>query len=112
MGASQCYKIDFLNWMARLYNRGVCGILAEEMGLGNDGAGDISMVGYLSQYTNQKQACILSSLRNRPWRVGRGEFHKWLPGVRVVKILGNRTERAEALQSLSPQTFDVLTHEL
>eukprot|EP00466_Bigelowiella_natans_P005526 jgi/Bigna1/80818/fgenesh1_pg.74_\ len=105
-GLLKTYQIDFLNWMTRLYNRGVSGILADEMGLGKT-VQAISMVGYLSQYANQTGLHLIvvpkSTIAN--WE---REFRKWLPNVRAVKILGNKTERAEVIQNLSPETFDVL----
>eukprot|EP01051_Picozoa_sp_SAG22_P039339 SAG22_NODE_20655_length_264_cov_0.527273_1_plen_60_part_10 len=48
-GQMRDYQVEGLNWMIRLYHRGLNGILADEMGLGKT-LQTISLLGYLHTY--------------------------------------------------------------
>jgi hypothetical protein len=57
-GEMRDYQVEGLNWLIRLYHRGLNGILADEMGLGKT-LQTISMLGYLYTFKVPTAACWL-----------------------------------------------------
>jgi SWI/SNF-related matrix-associated actin-dependent regulator of chromatin subfamily A member 5 len=91
-GVMRDYQVEGLNWIVRLYHRGLNGILADEMGLGKT-LQTISMLGYLNVYKNISGPHLVvvpkSTLGN--WM---NEFKRWYPQLRVLKFYGSKDERA------------------
>ena len=114
-GQMRSYQLEGLNWMIRLYENGINGILADEMG--NElaclcidlminpylGLGktlqSISMIAYLAEYKNKKGPHLVmvpkSTLSN--WC---NEFARWAPKLRVAKFHGPKEERAVVIESV------------
>ncbi|GAB5353181.1 hypothetical protein AAMO2058_000015700 [Amorphochlora amoebiformis] len=105
-GTLKDYQIDFINWMSRLYNRGVSGILADEMGLGKT-VQAVTMVSYLREYLDISGYHLVvvpkSTMSN--WE---REFRTWAPKNRLLTIMGNRTERAAQLEVMRSGQFDTV----
>jgi len=91
-GEMRDYQVEGLNWMVRLYHRGLNGILADEMGLGKT-LQTISMLGYLHTFKGISGPHLVvvpkSTLGN--WM---NEFKRWFPDLRVLKFYGSKEERA------------------
>ena len=106
-GTMKDYQIQGLNWLISLYHNGINGILADEMGLGKT-LQTISFLGYLKHYRNTPGLHLVvvpkSTLDN--WV---REFHKWVPGLRIVTLQGSKEERHALIhECILPQAFDVL----
>ena len=102
------YQIAGLNWLVRLYDRGLNGILADEMGLGKT-LQSISLLGYLADFRGVRGPHIIivpkSTLSN--WM---NELRKWCPSLRAFKFHGSKDERVEmrAAKLSRPGLFDVM----
>lgn len=106
-GELKNHQIVGLNWMVKLYKKGLSGILADDMGLGKT-IQLISFLAYLRQYRNINGKHLIvtpkSTIPNWAFELGR-----WLPCCQVVKLLATEEEREETLQnSIRPQLFDVI----
>ena len=119
------YQLAGLNWLIRLYDNGINGILADEMaracaatrappavpdircaqGLGKT-LQTISLLGSLAEQRAITGPHIVivpkSTLGN--WC---NEFRRWCPSIRVVKFHGTAEERNEQKLQLVPGNFDV-----
>lgn len=99
------FQLLGLNWMISLYESGINGILADEMGLGKT-IQSISMIGYLLQKGFKGPFLVIapkSTLGN--WTK---ELEKWLPSLRVVKLIAIKEEREEILRNqLQRGAFDL-----
>ncbi len=100
------HQIIGLNWMISLYELGVNGILADEMGLGKT-IQAIAFLAYL--YESKKIAgkhlivCPNSVIGN--WMK---EFKKWLPELRVVKLIARKEFRYDTFEKyIRTGDFDV-----
>eukprot|EP01047_Picozoa_sp_COSAG01_P040521 COSAG01_NODE_3417_length_6121_cov_33.897376_3_plen_998_part_00 len=86
------YQVEGLNWLIRLYHRGLNGILADEMGLGKT-LQSISVLAFLHKFKGITGPHLVvvpkSTLGN--WC---NEFTRWYPAFRVLKFAGTKEERA------------------
>ncbi len=99
------YQLEGLNWMVRLQENGVNGILADEIGLGKT-LQSISVLVYMQEYTGVNGTHLVvvpkSTLSN--WMA---EFKRWAPTINVVKFHGSKDEReAMARDVLQPSQRD------
>lgn len=106
-GTLKGYQLVGLNWLITLNELGINGILADEMGLGKT-IQIISFLSYLSEYRKINGphliVCPNGVLLN--WQK---EFKKWLPTLRVVKLLPRKEFRQETFQQLiNTKKFDVV----
>lgn len=102
----RAYQLAGLNWLIKLYENGINGILADEMvqkkkkkknwvkfwqGLGKT-LQTIALLGYLRECRGIKGPHLIivpkSTLGN--WI---NEFHNWCPSIHVLKFHGNKEER-------------------
>ena len=94
-GTMRAYQIEGLNWLISLYERGINGILADEMGLGKT-LQAISILGYLKEARGISGPHLVivpkSVLGN--WCK---EFARWCPSINVLKLQGDKAERARML---------------
>jgi len=105
-GQMRPYQIEGLNWMINLYEQGINGILADEMGLRKT-LQTISLLGYLKHDRNVSGPHIVVVPKSVLGNWGR-ELARWCPSLRVVRIHGNKDERAEQLRTeLVAGEFDV-----
>lgn len=85
-GEMRGYQLDGLNWLIKLYDKGLCGILGDEMGLGKT-LQTVSMIHYLKTVRNRPGpfliVCPLNVLAN--WC---NEFSRWAPNLIVVRFHG------------------------
>lgn len=104
-GKLRDHQLIGLNWLISLYELGINGILADEMGLGKT-IQTIAFLAYLNEYKNIKGyhliVCPNSVMGN--WMK---EFKKWLPNVRVVKLVPRKETRDETLAEVNKRNFDV-----
>lgn len=96
-----------LNWLISLNELRINGILADEMGLGKT-IQVIAFLAYLSEARGVKGphliVCPNSVLMN--WQK---EFRKWLPSLRVVKLLPRKELRFDTFREvIKPRKFDVV----
>lgn len=106
-GTMRPYQIEGLNWLVRLYHKGVSGILADEMGLGKT-LQSISMVAYLKFFNPRPCKTLvivpLSTLGN--WM---REFGRWCPSLNVIKFHGSKEARNDILRNIiQPGKFEVI----
>jgi ATP-dependent DNA helicase len=91
-GSMRDYQLKGVNWMISLYQNGLNGILADQMGLGKT----VQTIGFLSHLRSKgvlgPYLVIgpLSTLSN--WV---SEFQRWTPSIPVLLYHGTRQERAE-----------------
>lgn len=104
-GKLRDHQLVGLNWLISLYELGINGILADEMGLGKT-IQAIAFLAYLNEFKNIKGyyliVCPNSVLGN--WVK---EFKKWLPNMRVAKLVPRKEMREEVLMEISKRNFDV-----
>ncbi|KRW99907.1 P-loop containing nucleoside triphosphate hydrolase [Pseudocohnilembus persalinus] len=105
-GELKSYQLLGLNWMISLYESGLNGILADQMGLGKT-IQTISLVAFLREFKKIKGPFLIfgpkSTLGN--WQK---EFAKWLPAAKLVKLIATKEERGEILDKyISTGDFDV-----
>nr|XP_028954115.1 ISWI chromatin-remodeling complex ATPase CHR11-like [Malus domestica] len=85
------YQLAGLNWLIRLYENGINGILADEMRLGKT-LQTISLLGYMHEFRGITGPHMVvapkSTLGN--WM---NEIRLFCPILRAVKFLGNPDER-------------------
>ena len=95
-GKMRPYQLEGLNWMIRLQEHGVNGIMADEMGLGKT-LQSISILGYTQEFKGISGPHIVlvpkSTLAN--WM---NEFGRWCPSLRAIRFHGDKHERAEIIQ--------------
>lgn len=111
-GTMRPYQLEGLNWLVKLYDNNINGILADEMGLGKT-LQVISLLAYLKM--NQCSAPHLVIVPKSTVSNWIREFNHWCPSLRVVKLLGDKVERAQICSELhrDPESetgynFDVL----
>jgi SWI/SNF-related matrix-associated actin-dependent regulator of chromatin subfamily A member 5 len=90
-GQMRDYQVEGLNWMIRLYHRGLNGILADEMGLGKT-LQTISLLGYLHTYKNIQGPHLIVVPKSTLGNWDR-DFGRWFPKLRVLKFHGDKVER-------------------
>lgn len=133
-GKMRDYQVEGLNWMIRLYHRGLNGILADEMvpiclplpkdsnqdvrchnhsllvfvqGLGKT-LQTISMLAYLYLFKDIKGPHLVAVPKSTLGNWER-EFGRWFPKLRLLKFYGNKEERAlQRTRDLVFGKFDVL----
>lgn len=106
-GEMKDYQLAGLNWLIKLYDCGINGILADQMGLGKT-LQTISFLCYLKEVRDVEGPHLVivpkSTLTN--WI---NEFKKWVPSMKVVSIHGTKEERAEQIEKdLVAGNFNVL----
>ena len=86
------YQVEGLNWMIRLYHRGLNGILADEMGLGKT-LQSISLLAFLHKFKgiSGPHMVVVPKTTLGNWC---NEFKRWYPALRVLKFHGDKDERA------------------
>lgn len=91
-GTLRSYQHAGLDWLASLYRNGTNGILADEMGLGKT-IQTISLLAHLAEVHEiwETHLVIVPTSVILNWVT---EFHKFLPGFRVLAYYGTLEERA------------------
>jgi len=100
------HQIIGLNWLISLYELGVNGILADEMGLGKT-IQAISFLGYLLEAKGiaGKHLIVCPNSVMGNWAK---EFKKWLPNLRVVKLIARKEFRHDTFEKyIRTREFDV-----
>jgi ERCC4-related helicase len=106
-GQMRDYQVEGLNWIIRLYHRGLNGILADEMGLGKT-LQTISMLGYLHTFKNISgpHLVVVPKSTLGHWS---NEFGRWFPALRVLKFHGSKDHRELLrVRELQYGKFDVV----
>ena len=91
-GSMRDYQLKGVKWMISLYQNGLNGILADQMGLGKT----VQTIGFLSHLRSKGVLWPylvigpLSTLSN--WV---SEFQRWTPSIPVILYHGTKQERAE-----------------
>ncbi|RXI07072.1 hypothetical protein DVH24_026208 [Malus domestica] len=97
-GKMRDYQLAGLNWLIRLYENGINGILADEMRLGKT-LQTISLLGYMHEFRGITGPHMVvapkSTLGN--WM---NEIRLFCPILRAVKFLGNPDERKHIREDL------------
>lgn len=106
VGKLKEHQLAGVNWLISLYELGVNGILADEMGLGKT-IQAIAFLGYLAEAKGIKGhhlvVCPNSVIGN--WMK---EFKKWLPMIKVVKLIARKEFRLEAFEKyIKTKNFDI-----
>lgn len=105
-GTLREYQRQGLDWLVALYQRETNGILADEMGLGKT-IQTIALLAYLAchQGTWGPHLIIVPTSVLMNWQQ---EFHRWLPGFKILSYFGSRSERKQKRQGWSkPNAFHV-----
>jgi SWI/SNF-related matrix-associated actin-dependent regulator of chromatin subfamily A member 5 len=91
-GKMREYQVEGLNWLIRLYHRGLNGILADEMGLGKT-LQSISLLAFLHKFKSISgpHMVVVPKTTLGNWC---NEFNRWYPALRVLKFHGDKEERA------------------
>lgn len=91
-GKMREYQVEGLNWLIRLYHRGLNGILADEMGLGKT-LQSISLLAFLHKFKSISgpHMVVVPKTTLGNWC---NEFKRWYPALRVLKFHGDKEERA------------------
>ena len=91
-GKMREYQVEGLNWLIRLYHRGLNGILADEMGLGKT-LQSISLLAFLHKFKGiwGPHLVVVPKTTLGNWCK---EFKRWYPALRVLKFHGDKDERA------------------
>lgn len=100
------YQVAGLEWMVRLYKKGLNGILADEMGLGKT-IQTISLLAYLACYMENwgPHLIVVPTSVMLNWEM---EFKRWLPSFKVITYFGNPKERQRKRMGWSdPNAFNV-----
>ncbi|KAK9806599.1 hypothetical protein WJX73_007101 [Symbiochloris irregularis] len=98
-GKLRNYQVRGINWLIALYNNGVNGILADQMGLGKT----VQTIGLLAHMRTMKVygpfiiIAPLSTLTN--WVA---EFKRWCPEIPTVLYHGSKAERASLRRTKIP----------
>ena len=101
------YQLKGVRWLVALYQNGLNGILADQMGLGKT----VQTIGFLSHLRNQGVLgpyLILGPLSTLPNWVN--EFNRFCPEFPVVLYHGSKQERTEIRNKRLP-TSGPITHE-
>lgn len=85
------YQVAGLEWMVKLYKKGLNGILADEMGLGKT-IQTISLLAYLACYMKNwgPHLIVVPTSVMLNWEM---EFKRWLPCFKVITYFGTPKER-------------------
>ena len=105
-GKLRSYQLDGLNWLINLYEKGISGILADEMGMGKT-IQTISLIAFLKEYkkVDRYHLIIVPKSWVPNWIK---EFKLWLPEMKVINLIARKEEREEILRSqLIENKFDV-----
>ena len=105
-GKLRSYQLDGLNWLINLYEKGMSGILADEMGMGKT-IQTISLIAFLKEYkkVDRYHLIIVPKSWIPNWVK---EFKLWLPEMRVVNLIARKEEREEIIKNkLVGNKFDV-----
>jgi len=95
-GALREYQLVGLSWMASLYRNRLNGILADEMGLGKT-VQAMALVAWLHE-SEQNYGPHLIIVPNAVMVNWRAEFKTWLPQLKVVFFVGEKTVRHKLYQ--------------
>ena len=105
-GEMRDYQVQGLNWLISLYENGINGILADEMGFGKT-LQTISFLGYLRFLRGVKGPHLIAVPKSTINNWAR-EFAQWIPEIKVLVFQGPKEERQELIkEKLLPQDFDV-----
>ena len=103
-GSMRDYQLKGVKWMISLYQNGLNGILADQMGLGKT----VQTIGFLSHLRSKgvlgPYLVIgpLSTLSN--WV---SEFQRWTPSIPVILYHGTKQERAEKRMEFLPTSTPI-----
>ncbi|KAF7456495.1 SWI SNF2 family ATPase [Cryptosporidium felis] len=100
------YQHAGLEWLVRLYSRGLNGILADEMGLGKT-IQTISLLAYLACYLGNwgPHLIVVPTSVMLNWEI---EFKRWLPSFKVLTYFGSSKERQKKRMGWNdPNAFNV-----
>jgi SWI/SNF-related matrix-associated actin-dependent regulator of chromatin subfamily A member 5 len=102
----QPHQMDALKWMASLYENGLNGILADDMGMGKT-IQAISILAYMHESLKVRKPHLIvapkSTISN--WMK---EFKIWAPFFRVVNLIPTAEHRDEILRNqMQPGYFDI-----
>jgi len=102
----QPHQLDSLKWMASLYENGVNGILADDMGMGKT-IQAISILAYMKESHRIKQPHLIIAPKSTISNWMR-EFKTWAPFFRVVNLIPTAEYRDVILrEQMQPGYFDV-----
>lgn len=105
-GVLKDYQMIGLNWLISLYEIGINGILADQMGLGKT----IQTIAFLAFLKEMKKISGPHLIVGPNSTVGNWckELKKWVPSFRVVKLYARKEYREEIYEKqLIPGKFDV-----
>ena len=105
-GEMREYQLEGLNWLIGLYDKQISGILADEMGLGKT-LQSISLLGYLKEIRGIKGPHLILSPKSTLSNWMR-ECARWCPSLSVTKVIGDESERKEALEEFGSQDHNIL----
>ncbi|KYR01272.1 myb domain-containing protein [Tieghemostelium lacteum] len=104
-GIMRDYQIEGLNWLIKMNECGINGILADELGLGKT-LQIISLLAYLNECKGIKGPHLiivpLSTVHN--WLK---ELNKWYLKARVIKYQGDKTTRDSLKKEIQLGQFDI-----
>jgi SNF2 family DNA or RNA helicase len=100
-------QVDGVQWLIKMYDLGLCGILGDEMGLGKT-IQTITFLGFLRKFRGKGGphlvVCPLSVMSS--WEQ---EFNRWLPSMRVKKLHCSEADRLQVLQDVVDiKDYDVI----
>jgi len=105
-GQLKNHQMIGLNWLINLYENGINGILADEMGLGKT-IQTIALVAFLREFKKVNGPHLIIGPKSTLGNWFR-EFQKWLPQVKVLKLVATKEEREDILANhLKPGKFEV-----
>lgn len=100
------YQMVGLNWLISLYELGINGILADQMGLGKT----IQTIAFLAFLKEKKKVAGPHLIVGPNTTIGNwyNEIRKWLPSARVVKLYARKEYREETFANeLIKGKFDI-----
>jgi ATP-dependent DNA helicase len=92
VGSLRDYQLKGVKWLISLYQNGLNGILADQMGLGKT-IQTIAFLCHLRSKNVMGPHMVLGPLSTLPNWVA--EFEKWAPGIPVILYHGSKQEREE-----------------
>ncbi|KAJ1724950.1 swr1 complex component [Coemansia erecta] len=105
-GSLRPYQLEGVAWLLALHRRRTGGMLADEMGLGKT----VQTIGFLGQLASAQgiwgpHLVVVPTSVLVNWQ---HEFHRWLPGFKVIAYYGSRSERRARRRGWSsPNAFHV-----
>lgn len=93
------YQLKGIKWLISLYQNGLSGILADQMGLGKT----VQTIGFLSHLRSKGlngPFLVLGPLSTLPNWVN--EFQKWCPSMKAILYHGTRQERQHLRDTMLP----------